>query len=813
MRGGRLTLAAALAAGALSIVAGASAGSGDVSGAQEGAKVKDRGHIFWHPQLKQQFALRKQAIRDKLAGKAKGKVHQVANGQFVELELERTDRVFVVLAEFGNTRHPSFPDLSPDDRATPAQAGFDGPLHNKIPAPDRPVDNSTLWQADYNKGHYENMYFNRMASFYEDQSSGRYTVDGDVTEWVKVPFNEARYGRNSCGSNVCTNVFFLMRDAMSVWVADQKAQGKTIAEIAAYLRTFDKWDRNDIDGDGNFDEPDGFIDHFQIVHAGGDEAAGDPWQGEDAIWSHRSIAALAVGPGGQFGFNAGSGGPSGALPGGGFAATLPDNPTGVWVGDYTVQGENGGLGVFAHEYGHDIGLPDLYDTSGNAGGGENTTGFWDLMSSGANIGDGNPAGIGDAPTNMSAWDKFQLGWLTYDEAKYGAKSEHKLNAVGATTKKAQAVVMKLPKEQNVTVTQYGVPTSGTKAYWSQFGNSIDNTMTSPEITLPAGGPLTLSLNAWYAIETCWDYAYVRVIDGATTTNLVTSVSDAANENGQNFGGGITGISGKPKHCDDVGGDPTWVPVTANLAPWAGKTIKLQLRYWTDPFVVGRGFEVDDLKFTSGATTVWSDDAEGSVTWTQNGFITFPGNVTRTDDHYYIAEYRTFRDHDTSLATAYNFGFLAGVNPRPDWVETHRYEPGLLVWYWDLGYSDNSTSLHPGQGEALPVDAHPTLDHWADGQLMRGRIQARDSTFGLWPTSPITLHKDGVPTSVGSRPGVPVFNDLNTYWFGGDGHTAASHGRHQVEWQSVNPPKTGTTIRVKNTSTQGEFMQVEVAPAR
>ena len=38
--------------------------------------------------------------------------------------------------------------------------------------------------------------------------------------------------------------------------------------------------------------------------------------------------------------------------------------TGLWVGDYTMQPENGGLSVFAHEYGHDLGLPDLYDTSG-----------------------------------------------------------------------------------------------------------------------------------------------------------------------------------------------------------------------------------------------------------------------------------------------------------------------------------------------------------------------------------------------------------------------------------------------------------------
>ena len=60
---------------------------------------------------------------------------------------------------------------------------------------------------------------------------------------------------------------------------------------------------------------------------------------------------------------------------------------------------------------HDLGLPDLYDTSGNTGGAENNTAFWTLMSSGANIGDGGPDGIGDAPTDMGVWELFQLGWL------------------------------------------------------------------------------------------------------------------------------------------------------------------------------------------------------------------------------------------------------------------------------------------------------------------------------------------------------------------------------------------------------------------
>ena len=62
-------------------------------------------------------------------------------------------------------------------------------------------------------------------------------------------------------------------------------------------------DRYDFDGDGNFNEPDGYIDHLQIVHSGGDQADGDPYQGEDAIWSHRWYAFVTdagiTGPAGQ----------------------------------------------------------------------------------------------------------------------------------------------------------------------------------------------------------------------------------------------------------------------------------------------------------------------------------------------------------------------------------------------------------------------------------------------------------------------------------------------------------------------------------
>ena len=53
------------------------------------------------------------------------------------------------------------------------------------------------------------------------------------------------------------------------------------------------------------------------------------------------------------------------------------------MSNYIVQPEDSGVGVFAHEYGHDLGLPDLYDTSGD---GDSDVDFWDLMASGSHCG-------------------------------------------------------------------------------------------------------------------------------------------------------------------------------------------------------------------------------------------------------------------------------------------------------------------------------------------------------------------------------------------------------------------------------------------
>lgn len=708
-----------------------------------------RSHDMKHPLGNRQRELKQQAQIERLGGRGTGRVHQVARGQFVELEQTRTDRIFVVIAEFGNSINP-------------VTGGTPGPLHNQIAQPDRQVDNNTIWQADYDRAHYEDMYFTKMLDYYQSQSSGRYGFTGTVVDWVRVPFNEARYGTNLCGSNVCSTVWALVRDAINIWTANQLASGRTNAQIKAELDTFDQWDRYDYDNDGNFDEPDGYIDHFQIVHAGEDEATGGGAQGEDAIWSHRWYAYFNL---------AGIAGPTFNRLGG-----TPFGTTGMWVGDYTIQPENGGLGVFAHEYGHDLGLPDNYDTAG----GENSTEFWDLMSSGSYLGPGLED-IGARPGDLTAWGKFQLGWLNYDVSQTGRRSSHRLGPAETNTKAAQGLFTVLPNK--IVRTTLAMPPDGTYAWYSGRGNDLDNTMTR-SLDLPSG-TTTLSMQLWTNIEEDWDYFYVSVSanNGLTWTNLAGNRTTNTNPNGQNFGNGITGNTG------------TFVPATFDVSAFGGQTVLLRLRYWTDPAVTGLGALADNISVGG-----FNDGAEATPNgWTLAGFGRSTGTETSAHFHAYLSEFRQYRDYDDGLRTGpYNFGFL---NTLPNWVEHFPYQDGLLIHYWDTTQDDNNTSVHPGEGLILPIDAHPVPLLRSTGEVWRSRVQSYDSTFGQEPTDPIILHRLGVQSAHPSLPAVPVFNDLNEYW------------SPATPMASVRVPKTGTIIEVINTNTQGNFMQVHVRPAR
>ncbi|HUU84410.1 MAG TPA: M6 family metalloprotease domain-containing protein [Phycisphaerae bacterium] len=676
-------------------------------------------------------ALLQNALEKRLRGKAYGKVGEVARGQYVQLALEGEGAVWTMLGEFD--------DLS----------------HNEIPEPDRTVDNSTYWVPDFSRDFFNQLLYsqtpgdNSMANYYLEQSSGRYTVVGDTTEWVTAPGNAADYD-----DNPDTNVWTFLQDTCNAWYDDQIADGKTPAEIDAYLAQFDVWDRYDYNGDGNFDEPDGYIDTFQSVHAGeGEEAGAPPW----TIWSHSWYAYYQ---------DIGSTGPAFNKLGG-----LQIGASDYWVGKYTIQPENGGLGVFAHEYGHDMGLPDLYDYWG-----ENGTGFWTLMSSGSWLDEGKDS-IGNKPNHMGAWEKFQLGWLNYEVGFAGQKSQHKLGPMEYNTKQAQGVFVVLPEKP---VTEHiADPFAGDYFYFSGSANDLRNQMTKA-FTLGAGATLTAKVN--YGIEDGYDFANVIAsTDGGVTWQTVpTNLSNSTVEPN-----GIEGFSGG------------WVDLAVDLSAYAGN-VALGFRYSSDGGVNYDGFMVDDISISGYPL----DGAEADAGWTYTpatGFRMTTGTEDKLYGQYYVAEYRTYKGYDYGLKVGpYYFGYTE----KPNYVDHFAYQDGLLINYWDTSQADNNTGLHPGKGLLLPVDAHPKALLRVDDVIWRNRIQTYDSTFTLAKTDGIpNIHVNSELSPVPSLPAVKTFDDTRSW------HDPAN------PLGSVITPNTGTKIFISSISAKDSFMQIQVSPVK
>jgi len=612
------------------------------------------------------------------------KIHHGKGGKYVQLAFQGEDQILTLLGEFGNQKathdHGDFGVIN--------HGGANGPLHNQIPQPNRNNDTVTVWEPDFNRAHYQNLLFNRqqfpsMANYYLEQSSGAYTVDGYVSDWVKVPYNESAYGSDYCGDIVCTrDIGRFIEDQADTWWPQLVAQKGSVSAANNFLSQFDHWDRYDYNGNGNFDEPDGYIYHFQSIHAGEGEEVGGGAQGADAIWSHRSyVNSVPSGDGPTVNGH--------TVPFGG--ARIGQSK--YWIGDYTIEPENGGVGVFSHEFGHDLGLPDEYDTNGNVGNADNSTGFWTIMSAGSY---GTQAmDEGTYPVHFSAWDKFQLGFLDhYNVAFNDSSGQYSVGPEEFNTDKAQAMFVILPDK----VVQHQTPWdefAGDYMYFSSNGPNLDNTMT--RAVHLGSGPINVSFKAKYHIEPCWDYAYLQVSDddGATWDNVHTDHSSSENTNNQNFGEGITGVSGTPVTCDDLTPTPEWVTVNANLNSYANKDVLIRFRYWTDGFTNGLGFSVDNLQITGLA----KDGGETDPGWDYAGFQRTSGQYETSHFNAYVIENRQYIGYDYSLTQVPSAGPDSVANPNH--VIHFPYQNGLLIWYWDTSQGDNDVSVHPGSGLILP----------------------------------------------------------------------------------------------------------------
>ncbi len=735
------------------------------------------------PLTARQDARRKAAMELILSGQKSPNADGVialADDKYFQAAVSGTDQLFTILAEFGSESRGRYGTVP-------------GPAHNEIPKPNRetvdgaanpsynaalPYDNFRAWVANFDDAYYDDLFFgsaDSMADFYSAQSSGAYTLEGDVGNlsntndgWVTVPGNASLYGDNAVED--FGGAWQFIEDSGNAWYDDAVAALGSTAAVETYLSRFDEWDRYDHDNDGDFDEPDGYLDHFQAVHAGEGEDAGGGAQGGDAIWSHRWYVNAT-----DFGVT----GPSEDAQFGG--ARIGD--TNYWIGDYTVEGENGGLGVFAHEFGHDLGLPDLYDT--NAG--ENGTAFWSIMSSGSWIGDGTED-IGTRPDYMGPWEKLQLGWLDYSVVSEGEAGDFTLDP-------SEAVIVDVP---DVAIeTTYTAPDGG-HAWWTSSADDLNTTLEN-SIDLAGISRATVTADIWYDIEAGFDYLYFEY-------------STDAGENWVQVGTPLDGSS-----------NGRWAGARYALPGGSDDTL-FRFRYQTDGGVHLAGAFIDNITVKSGGTQLFTDDVEsGTDGWTaEGGFAISTGTESNIGDRYYIAENRTYVGYDAGLETGpYQFSFAL---TDPDKVEHFAFEDGLLVWMVDETYTDNNNSAHTGRGLALPVDARPLAFGYGDGTKPSNRRQPFDATFGLQavpdgPTfdpepdsAPLPcagLHKQVVvghgPSqaieyrcawpSAAQRAAIPMFVDSG----------------ENAYWDSTNPQNstkvagTGLTIEVTSQTTSGPLV--------
>ena len=649
-------------------------------------------------------------------GKAAPEPGAPAEDQYVELAREKTDKIFVVLAEFGDERAPELPGpghrpehpgagdvqrpaAQRDPGAGPDEGQLDGLAAGLQP---RPLPAALLRHRPGGES---------LKTYYERQSSGRYSVDGQVTDWVKVRYNEARYGRSDgypCAGNVCSNTWDLIQDAIDTWVADQHAAGRTDAQIKADLASYDQWDRNDYDHDGNFNEPDGYIDHFQIVHAGGDQADGDPHQGEDAIWSHRWKAFQNTGQG-----------PAGNKDGGTQIGT-----TGLWVADYTIQPENGGLSVFAHEYGHDLGLPDHYDTAAAA---DNAVNWWTLMAQSRDVRRRATRASARAPPTSARGTSCSSAGSTTRSCVAGQNKTLDLGPHECNTAKAQGVVVVLP--QKTVTTALGAPAAGTKQWYSGTGDDYEATLARQVARAERARPRCPSRRAGTSRTAGRTRATTRTSRSTTARATRRSRARSPSPPRATASTASAAATSRPRS--------TCRPTPTRRSRCASTTRPTRRRRATTGATEPPGIFVDEIKLTNGTQTLFTDGAEnGANGWAATAS---PSSARRR---------RSSTTTTTSPPTGRTPRTTATCRPGRTTSASRTGRTGSSTSRTRTACSsptgtprsrDNNESQHPGQGEVLPIDANPSAIYRLDGKPWRGRIQTYDAPFGLEKSDSFTLH--------------------------------------------------------------------------
>lgn len=218
------------------------------------------------------------------------------------------------------------------------------------------------------------------AQYFADQSKGAYRPVFDVFGPVELTRETEYYGKDKPGGEK----------------GDDMYPGD--ATVEACLLADKQFDINWADYDS---DNDGVLDFVYVIYAGlGQAYGGEP----NTIWPHNWEISSAREDG---------------------CCTYKEDECvvgGKTIETYAMSGELmagntlSGIGTLCHEFGHVIGLPDLYDTSyGYNYDNELTPGDWDIMDG------GSYNGYGHCPPNYDPWEKYFFGWLVPENVGYESK--------------------------------------------------------------------------------------------------------------------------------------------------------------------------------------------------------------------------------------------------------------------------------------------------------------------------------------------------------------------------------------------------------
>ena len=647
-----------------------------------------------------------------------------------------------------------------------------GPLHNEIPNPAGTGDNGTLWTEDFTIDWYNDLFFGNgvgvvrtdlndgagvdltgvsAANWYAEQSEGQYSLTGEFyPEWVQVDHSEAWYGwgadeASPDGLYPCngTSSGFGFEFVIDV-----------VNKINEMNPDYD-WSQWDLNGDQ-------IVDHFMLVHAGVGNEAGGGAQGNMAIWSHSwDVWTVTYDEEGnpidfQYGYQVAG------------MDTPDDESDDIWVANYTVVPEDADIGVVVHEYGHDIGLPDYYDTSGLA---SNSTAHWIVMSGGSWNG---PLG-GSHPASFNPWARYFFGWEDPMKINYNDPPQTIMLGQSEPTPAdtVDTLWIDLPDQQIAVPNMAG----DGKGLHAQLGNMVVETLTRSFALTDTTAP-KFSFDTWFDIEPDWDYTYILAsTDGENWDILLNEEGVYATENpNDSFAwmgpGGLTGeYEGK---------------LTYDLSAYAGGMVYLQFAYVTDQAVQNPGIWVDNFSLDDGDTNLYFNDLEDSSDWANDGWEEVPYDQSFT--HYYLAEWRNNTGSIAQEGMKWNYYSLR--HEGEGWMRDtfSANVPGMVLYYRNNFYENNQIlvgrySDPPAsgpKGELLVVDSHYEPVTWSGGlwdpnadneddpgvgyynKRFSNRRGAMDAAFSLNDTPPWMIHDYADSANevmdFGSRPAVSAFHD-------------------------------------------------------